>query len=149
MTEYLEFMIDKFTFRIAADRYYTNEGLWVKPEDNRVRIGISDYLQQRSGDVAFIEFKPIGSMVANGEELVVMETIKVNISLSSPVTGRVIELNPAMESSPEIINQDPYAAGWMVVVEAVNLKTVLDTLLDAETYLAKVKRESEREVNKD
>lgn len=149
MTEYLEFTIDKFTFRIAADRYYTNEGLWVKPEDNRVRIGISDYLQQRSGDVAFIEIKPIGSMVTSGEELVVMETIKVNISLSSPITGRVIELNPAMGSTPEIINQDPYTAGWMVVVEAVNLKAELDTLLDAETYLAKVKRESEREVNKD
>ena len=55
MTESLDYKFDKFTFRIATDRYYSLEGLWVKLEDKHVRIGISDYLQQRSGDVAFAE----------------------------------------------------------------------------------------------
>lgn len=149
MSDDLELRIDKFTFRIATDRYYTSEGLWVKPEDKLVRIGLSDFLQQRSGDVAFVETKPAGSVVVTGEELVVLETIKVNISLSSPVTGKLLAVNPTMESSPEIINQDPYRAGWIVVIEADDLKTDLARLLDAKAYFDKVKQESEGELRKD
>jgi glycine cleavage system H protein len=149
MTETLDYTIDKFTFRTATDRFYTDEGLWAKPENNLVRIGISDFLQQRSGDVAFVELKPEGTEVAFGEELVVIETIKVNISLTSPVSGRVIKVNPAMEMAPEAINQDPYETGWLVVIDASELQTDLAHLLNPQAYFTKTKQESEREVNKD
>jgi glycine cleavage system H protein len=149
MTDYLEYRIDKFIFRTATDRYYTNEGMWIKPENSLVRIGISDFLQQRSGDVAFVEVKPVGEQVANGEELVVIETIKVNISLTSPLSGKIIEANPMMEKTPEIINQDPYGSGWMVMVEPTDIQTMLEHLLDAQTYFAKVREDSEREVKKE
>src|SRR5512136_1838929 len=111
MMNYLEYKIDKFIFRIADDRYYTDDGLWAKPEHNHVRIGISDYRQQRSGDVAFVEIKPEGTHLSVGEELGVIETIKVNFSLASPISGKVIEVNPILEISPEAINQDPYGIG--------------------------------------
>ena len=149
MTDYLEFSIDKFTFRIATDRSYTEEGLWVKQEENRLQIGLSDFLQQRSGDVAFVEIKPAGSPVSRGDELIVLETIKVNISLASPVTGKVREVNPAMESSPEVINQDPYGSGWMLEIELVDLKTGLTGLLSPAAYFARITIESEGEVKKD
>ncbi len=149
MTDYLEFKIDKFTFKTATDRYYSDEGLWVKPENGGVRIGISDFLQQRSGDMAFVEVKPPGTVIADGEELVVVETIKVNISLGSPLSGKVLEANPAMESSPEVINQDPYGAGWIAILEAADLHADRQKWLDPDKYFAKVKQESEREVNRE
>jgi glycine cleavage system H protein len=146
MTDYLEFTIDKFTFRTATDRFYNEEGVWAKPEYNKIRIGISDYLQQRSGDVAFAEVKSLGTLVALGEELAVIETIKVNISLPSPVAGKVIEANPAMETTPETINLDPYGTGWMAVIEVTGGETNLKHLLDGQAYFTKIKLEVEREV---
>jgi len=149
MTEFLDFTIDKFTFRTATDRFYSDEGVWAKPENNYIRIGISDYLQQRSGDVAFAEIKPIGTSVAFGDELAVIETIKVNISLMSPVSGRVVEINPMMETSPEVINQDPYGAGWLVVIEAAERIIDLKHLLDPQAYFARIKLEAGLEVKKE
>jgi len=145
MTNTLEFKIDKFTFQVVPDRFYNEEGVWAKVEGSLVRVGISDYLQQRSGDVAFVEVKPESTIVHIGEELVVIETIKVDISLSSPVTGTVIEINPTIESAPEVINQDPYQAGWLVVIEATDLETSLTQLLTPQAYFTKIKLEAEQE----
>jgi glycine cleavage system H protein len=90
MTEFLETTIDKFIFKVAMDRFYSSEGLWAQAEGNRICIGLSDFLQQRSGDVAFAEVKPLETGVVVGEEVASIETIKVTISLSSPVAGRVV-----------------------------------------------------------
>ena len=148
MPEYLEFRVDKFIFKVDNDRLYSGEGVWVKLEGPNVRIGVSDYLQQRSGDVAFAEVKPEGTVVDVGEELFVIETIKVNISLSSPVAGKVIEVNPAVESAPEAINQDPYGAGWLVLVELNAGESGLKNLSNPQDYFAKIKEEAEGEVKK-
>jgi glycine cleavage system H protein len=148
VTDYLEYRIDKFTFRIAEDRFYNGEGLWAKLENNQVRIGISDFLQQRSGDVAFAEIKPQGTAMAFGDEVAVIETIKVNISLTSPVSGRVIEVNLVMETAPEAINQDPYETGWLALIEATDWETDLARLLDPQAYFDKIKVEAEQEVKK-
>lgn len=88
MPEFLELTVDKFTFKTTTDRYYNSEGVWALAEGNRVRIGLSDFLQQRSGDVAFAEVKPEGTVLALGDEVAVIETIKADISLPSPVAGR-------------------------------------------------------------
>jgi glycine cleavage system H protein len=148
MQDYLEFQVDKFIFKVLSDRLYSEEGLWVMLEDQHVRIGISDYLQQRSGDVAFAEIKPTGTDLAQGDEFAVIETIKVNISLTSPVAGKVMAINSVMETSPEVINQDPYGAGWMAVIEVPGGKAELKHLLDAQAYYSKIKLEAEQEVNK-
>ena len=148
MAEFLETMVDKFTFKVAIDYLYTEEGIWAKPEGNLVRIGLSDFLQQRSGDVAFAEVKPAGAAVAFGDEVSVIETIKVNISLGSPVTGRVVEVNPNMATAPEVINQDPYGAGWLAVIEATDWEVDKANLLVSQVYFAKMKVEAEQEVKK-
>jgi glycine cleavage system H protein len=148
MPEYLETTVDKFTFKVVTDRYYSDEGVWAKPEGKNVRIGLSDYLQQRSGDVAFAEVKSEGTTVAFGDEVAVIETIKVNISLTSPVSGTVIEVNPAMETAPEAINQDPYESGWMTIISAVDWETDKARLLDPQAYFARIKAEAEQEVKK-
>jgi glycine cleavage system H protein len=145
MPAILEFTVDKFTFRVATDRVYTGEGLWARKEDNYIRLGLSDYLQQRSGDVAFVELKPVGTVLTMGDELVVIETIKVDISLSSPLAGRVIEVNPALKTTPEIINQDPYGSGWLTIIEPEESEANLELLLEPLAYFAKIKHEAEQE----
>ena len=148
MPQYLEVTVDKFTFRVAADRWYTREGVWALPEADRVRVGLSDFLQQRSGDIAFAEIKPIGTTLAAGDEVAAIETIKVNVILGSPINGNVIEVNPALEAAPEAINQDPYGAGWLAVIAASDWETDRSRLLDAAAYFEVVKREAEEETNK-
>ena len=148
MPQYLEVTVDKFTFRVAADRWYTREGVWALPEADRVRVGLSDFLQQRSGDIAFAEIKPIGTTLAAGDEVAAIETIKVNVILGSPINGNVIEVNPALDTAPEAVNQDPYGAGWLAVIAASDWETDRSRLLDATAYFEVVKREAEEETTK-
>ncbi len=149
MPEYLEATVDKFTFRVATDRAYSSEGVWALAEgDSRVRIGLSDFLQQRSGDVAFAEVQPEGTALAAGDEVAVIETIKVNIGLSSPVSGTVVAVNPAMDMEPEVINADPYGEGWLAVIEASDWEADRASLLSPEQYFAIMKRDAEEEAGK-
>lgn len=148
MTDFLETTVDKFIFRVATDRYYSDAGIWAKSEGSRVRIGLSDFPQQRSGDVAFAEVKPEGTVLAFGDEVAVIETIKVNISLPSPVAGAVVEVNPAMETAPELINQDPYGEGWLAIIEASDWEADRARLRDAQSYFGIMKHEAEEEAKK-
>jgi glycine cleavage system H protein len=148
MPEFLELTVDKFTFRTATDRYYNDEGVWALAEGNRVRIGLSDFSQQRSGDVAFAEVEPEGTVLAFGDEVAVIETIKADISLPSPLAGKVVEVNPAMEITPEAINQDPYGEGWLAVIEAQDWESDRARLLDPQAYFALVQEQAEEEMKK-
>jgi len=148
VTEFLETTVDKFIFRVATDRFYNGEGVWAKEENGRVRIGLSDFVQQRSGDVAFAEIKPVGLSLAFGDEVVVIETIKVNIAFTSPVTGKVVEVNPVMAAAPEAINQDPFGEGWLAVIESVDWAADRTRLLDPQVYFARMKTEAEEEAKK-
>lgn len=148
MTDFLETTVDKFIFKVAKNRYYNEEGVWARLEGDKVRIGLSDFLQQRSGDVAFAEVKPEGTQLEFGDEVAVIETIKVDIALSSPVSGKVIQVNPAMEDAPEAINQDPYGEGWLAEIQTLDWEADRSRLLDPEAYFARMKVEAENEVKK-
>ena len=148
MPQHLETTVDKFTFKVATDRFYTREGVWALAIGNQVRIGLSDFLQQRSGDIAFAEIKPSGTDLSIGDEVASIETIKVNVALSAPVNGIVIEVNPAMETAPEAINQDPYGAGWLAIIAATDWDTDRAQLLDPQTYFAMMKVEAEEGAKK-
>ena len=145
MSDFLETTVDKFTFKVAVDRFYNEEGVWAKEENGRVRIGLSDFVQQRSGDVAFAEVKPVGTVLAAGEEVAVIETIKVNITYTSPVNGKIVDVNPAMNDAPEAINQDPYGAGWLTVIEVADWDSERAKLLDPQTYFNIMKGQAEEE----
>jgi glycine cleavage system H protein len=146
MAEFLELTVDKFTFKIATDRYYTREGVWALAEDERVRIGLSDFLQQSSGDVAFVEVETEGTEVTFGDEVAEIETMKTDVILLSPVNGKVVEVNPALEATPEAINQDPYGRGWLAVIEARDWEADRTRLLDAQAYRDLVKELAEGEM---
>jgi glycine cleavage system H protein len=119
MPKYLEMTADKFTFRVATDRLYTAQGVWILPEPDgkRVRVGLADYLQQHNGDVAFANMKPVGTKLAAGDQFAEIETIKAMVDLHAPVGGTIVEVNSALDTAPEAINQAPYEAGWLAVIE--------------------------------
>ena len=148
MADFLETTVDKFTFKVATDRYYSGEGVWAKAEGDRVSLGLSDFVQQRSGDVAFADVKPAGTVLAAGDEVAVIETIKVNIAFTSPVNGKIVEVNPAMEDAPEAINQDPYGTGWLAVLEVADWEAERAKLLDPQAYFKIMKGQAEEEVKK-
>ena len=136
MPEYLESTADKFTFRVATDRLYTPEGIWIlaEPGTPRIRIGLADYIQQHNGDVAFANVKPVGTKLAVGEQFAEVETIKAMVELASPVSGAIVEVNPALDTMPEVINQAPFQEGWLAVVETTNWEADRPKLLDASAY---------------
>ncbi len=135
-----EFMVGKFIIRTPADRLYTAEGAWAQYADGMVRVGVSDFMQQRSGDAAFVEVRPAGTGLKAGEELAALETIKVTISLGSPVSGRVVEANPDLETAPERVNQDPYGLGWLAVLAPEDWERESEALMDGEAYAALAQR---------
>jgi glycine cleavage system H protein len=146
--EMLELTVDKFTFRVPKGLYYNDAGVWVKPEGSVARLGLSDFSQQRSGDMAFAEVKPVETLLKPGDEFASVETIKVNVILPSPVTGAIAEVNRALEDAPELINQDPYGKGWLAAVELTDWEVDKSKLLDAEAYYALIKLQAEEEVKK-
>jgi len=152
MPEYLETTVDKFIFRVATDRLYASDGVWafwVESQGNgQVRIGLTDYLQQLNGDVAFVHVKPVGTKLAVEDEFAELETIKATVSLFSPVSGTVVAVNPDLDLSPEIINHEPYGKGWLAVIEATNWQSDGAKLLDPQAYLSAMRSQAEEELKK-
>ena len=142
----LELAVDKFRFRFPADLFYSEAGVWARFEGSRVRIGLSDFTQQRNGDVAFAEPKEVGTVVGPGEEVAVVETIKVNISVPSPVAGKVIAVNQDLAAAAELVNQDPYGRGWLAVLEVGDAAAAKASLMTAAEYMALAKGQAEKEV---
>ena len=144
----LQVTVDKFIFRVPETFLYHDSGVWVAVEDSRARLGISDFVQQVNGDIAFANVAAPGTELAVGDEFGSIETLKVNIGLPSPVKGRIVDINPLLQDSPEVINQDPYGKGWMVVVELQDWDKDKTGLLDAAHYLDRVKELAEEELKK-
>jgi glycine cleavage system H protein len=142
----LELAVDKFLFRFPVELYFSEAGIWVRFEGSRARIGLSDFTQQRNGDVAFAEPKEVGTVVHVGEEVAVVETIKVNLSIPAPVGGKVVEVNGDLLNSPELINQDPYGKGWLAVLEVEDGEAARGALKTAAAYMALAKVQAEAEV---
>jgi arsenate reductase len=142
----LELAVDKFLFRFPAGLYYSEAGIWVRFEGLRARIGLSDFTQQRNGDVAFAEPKEEGTQVRLGDEVAVVETIKVNLSIPSPVAGKVVEVNGDLLTAPELVNQDPYGMGWLAVLEVEDGEAARGALKTVAEYLALAKVQAEAEV---
>ncbi len=148
MTNYLETTIDKFHFKVAKDRYYSEHGIWLLNEEGATRIGLSDYLQQTSGDIAFAEPEPEGTVVVRGDEIASIETIKVDLEILSPISGKIVKTNSILEMTPETINTDPYGEGWVCEIEPTDWETDRELLLNPEEYFALMTSQAEEEVKK-
>ena len=113
---------------------YTREHEWALDEGGgRVRIGITDYAQDALGDVVYVDVPETGTEVKGGEPFGEVESTKSVSDVYSPVSGTVVERNPLLDDRPELVNEDPYGEGWMVVVEMADPGELVD-LLDAAQY---------------
>jgi glycine cleavage system H protein len=121
---------------IPENLRYTTDHEWaVVTEGNTVRIGITDYAQSSLGDIVFVSVREVGGSVATGDTFGEVESTKSVSDLYSPVAGTVTARNEALDSSPELVNSDPYGQGWIAEV-AVDDVAVLDSLLDPDAYQA-------------
>lgn len=116
---------------------YTKDHEWVKIEGSEAYIGITDFAQRELGDIVYIDINTIGDEVEKDEVFGTVEAVKTVSDLFMPVTGTVMEVNPALNDNPELVNTDPYGDGWMVKV-AVADATQVDGLLTADAYKALV-----------
>lgn len=123
------------------DLLYTKEHEWADRDGDRVRVGISDFAQDALGDVVYVDLPDEGTEVRAGEPFGEVESTKSVSDLFSPVSGHVVARNERLGESPQLVNEDPYGDGWMIVVE-MSEPSELDGLLQADAY-RKIVEESE------
>lgn len=102
---------------LPKDLRYSKEHEWVKDEDGKVRIGITEFAQDELGDIVFVELPEVGDELELDEPFGSVESVKTVSELYAPVSGKVVEVNEELEDSPELVNESPYEGAWMVVVE--------------------------------
>ena len=102
---------------VPRDLKYTREHEWAKQEGDRVRVGITAYAQEQLGDVVFVELPKVGAKVTATKNFGVVESVKAVSDLFAPISGEVVGVNGELGQKPEIVNQDPYGKGWMLVVK--------------------------------
>ncbi len=112
---------------------YTKDHEWIKVDGNEAYIGITEFAQRELGDIVYIDITTIGRDVSQDEVFGTVEAVKTVSDLFMPVTGTVVELNPALDKQPELVNSDPYGEGWMVKITLTDAAQV-DGLLSAESY---------------
>jgi glycine cleavage system H protein len=119
---------------IPANLKFLKSHEWVRPEsDGTVTLGISDHAQQALGDLVFVDVPEVGRVLKAGEACAVVESVKAASDVYSPVSGEVVEHNPALAATPELINQDPYGAGWIARLKPSDA-TEFAKLIDAQGY---------------
>jgi glycine cleavage system H protein len=148
MSEFLETTHDKFVFQVKVGYLYSRDDFWANVDGNTALIGVSDFLQKTKGDVAFLETIETGTEVKQSQEIGKIETIKATFGILSPVAGKVIEVNPELEVSSYLINEDPYGAGWIYKIELANFESDKKELLQAESYLELMKVKIAEEMEK-
>ena len=116
------------------DLRYSKEHEWARTEqDGRVRVGITDFAQDALGDVVYVDLPEPGTQVSAGQAFGEVESTKSVSDVYAPVSGTIVERNGALEEKPELVNQQPYADGWLVAIEAAD-PAELEQLLDAPGY---------------
>jgi len=119
-------------YEVREGLYYSKEWTWIKLEDGKARIGITDYAQKQLREVVFAELPSVGDEIVKGEPFGTVESVKSVSDLVAPLSGKIVEVNEEVVNSPQIINEDPYGEGWLIVVSPSNLDEDLKTLMSYE-----------------
>lgn len=126
---------------IPKELYYTKDHEWARVEGNIATVGITDYAQKLLGDIVFLEIYEVGTEVKKGEKIGTIESVKAASDIFSPVSGRIIEVNMELPSTPDLVNKDPYGSAWMARIEMSN-PSELNELLNSESYAKMIEEES-------
>ena len=120
---------------IPPELRYSSDHEWVRVEEGRVRVGITDYAQDALGDVVFVDLPEVGATVEQGSTCSEVESTKSVSEIYAPVSGTIVEVNGELADNPQRLNEDPYGEGWIFIVEPSDAAQV-EGLLDAEGYRA-------------
>jgi len=120
-------------YKFDAKAKYLDTHEWVRIEDGVAVMGVSDVAQDQLSDVVYVDLPAVGDSFKQKETIAVVESVKSAEDVFAPISGKVIAVNEALEGSPELVNQDPYGAGWFLKMEPADLSE-LDNLMDAEAY---------------
>jgi glycine cleavage system H protein len=120
---------------VPGNLLYTKDHEWLRIEGNTGYVGVTDFAQGELGDIVFIEIETVGETLAKEEVFGTIEAVKTVSDMFMPVSGEILELNPALEESPDVVNKDPYGKGWMVMIRITN-PTETSSLLTPDQYKA-------------
>lgn len=120
---------------VPENLLYTKDHEWLRIEGDTGYVGITDFAQSELGDIVFIEIETVGETIAQGDVFGTIEAVKTVSDMFMPVSGEVLEVNPSLEESPDVVNKDPYGKGWMVKIKMSD-PSEKGTLLDAAKYKA-------------
>ena len=118
-----------------SDLKYTRDHEWLRLEGGQARVGITDYAQKQLGDIVYLELPEVGRTLNQGEVFGTIESVKAVSDVIAPLSGEIVEVNEALGSGPEAINDDPYGEGWMVRIRLSD-PSQADGLMDADAYEA-------------
>lgn len=121
-------------YEIREGLYYTKEHEWMKLENGKCRIGITDYAQKTLHEVVYVDLPPSGKVLTQSASLGTVESVKAVSEMYCPISGEITERNESLVNSPELVNQDPYGAGWIVVVKPSRLNDEVKLLLSHTDY---------------
>ncbi len=116
---------------------YTREHEWIKVIGSEALVGITEFASNELGDIVFVEIETVGENLKKGDIFGTIEAVKTVSDLFLPISGEILSINPILESTPEIVNKDPYGEGWLIKIKIENLSE-LDDLLTADDYIAMV-----------
>lgn len=122
--------------KVIKGLLYSESHEWVKVEGDVATIGVSDFAQSEMGDITYVDIPEEGDELSQGEDFGALESVKASSELYSPVSGKVLEVNTALEDDPALVNEDPYT-NWIIKVELSD-KGELESLMDAEAYEASI-----------
>jgi glycine cleavage system H protein len=117
-------------YEVPEGLYYSNDFAWIKIEGDKVRMGITDYAQKSLREIVYAELPSAGAEVKQNEPYGTVESVKAVSDLVAPVSGTIEEVNEEAQSKPELLNEDPYGKGWLLVVKPANLQAELLSLMD-------------------
>ncbi len=119
--------------KVLENLYYAETDEWIKIEGDLGIVGITDYAQDKLGDIVFLEEAPLGKKVKKRERVISIESVKAAADIHSPVSGEIVEVNKEAVQNPQIINEDPYGKGWLFKIKIENMDE-LKELMDAKNY---------------
>jgi glycine cleavage system H protein len=128
---------------IPAELKYTKDHEWLRVENGLCRVGITDYAQNSLHEVVYADLPQVGRRLAQKESFGTVESVKAVSEVYSPISGEVVEVNRKLVDAPELVNQQPYADGWLILVKPSKLKEEMGLLMSAKEYHELVKKLSE------
>jgi glycine cleavage system H protein len=117
-------------YEVPEGLYYTKEFEWLKIEGDKVRIGVTDYAQKQLREIVYAELPSPGSEIKQNEPYGTVESVKAVSDLIAPISGTIEEVNTEVQSKPELLNEDPYVKGWLLIVKPANLNAELANIMD-------------------